>query len=149
MWRCAWRGLFVGAAYGFLTEGTMMQVGTPFKIFGGMAMRAVPLAKWRRPDGEAAFLANLIALRKTLVLCAGCENKMPRRWLDRVDYALVKAFSAEGTTCDYCRKPRPVNMYLPVDGKYHQELVQSQKSVDETRARQRELYNKDRRYLLG
>lgn len=115
----------------------------------GWLKKALPLHKWRRTQGMATFLRDLIALRKPIALCASCEAKMPRRWLDSTDYAFVKGFHAEGTACDYCRQLSSANLYHPVDGAYHQEMVAVNRMVEEVQARERALFNKDRRFLLG
>lgn len=116
---------------------------------GGVIARALPFWKWRRPDGLATMVRDLIALRKTLVLCHACERKMPRRWTEKYDYAFVKGFHAEGSACDYCRALTSANMYCAVDGAYHQAMERMSRSIEETRARERALYEKDRRYFLG
>lgn len=116
---------------------------------GGMIARALPLFKWRRPDGLASMVRDLIALRKTLVLCHACEQKMPWRWESRYNYVFVKGFYAEGVACDYCRAQTSANMYCAVDGAYHQEMESARKSVEATRARERAAYQRDRRFFLG
>lgn len=127
-----------------------MRIDEPFKVRGGAwVKRALPLFKWRRPDGLASMVRDLIALRKTLVLCHSCEQKMPRRWESRYNYAFVKGFHAEGAACDYCRVQTSANMYCAVDGPYHQEMEQGRRSVAETRARERAAYEKDRKFFLG
>ena len=61
-----------------------MRINEPFQVAGGgWLAKALPLHKWRRKEGLTAMVRDLIALRKTLVLCAGCEYKMPRRWTGR------------------------------------------------------------------
>ena len=116
---------------------------------GGVIARALPFFKWRRPDGLASMVCDIIALRKTLILCHSCEGKMPRRWESRYNYNFVKGFHAEGSACDYCRAQTPTNMYCAVDGVYHQMMEKARKSVEETKARERGLYEKDRRFFLG
>jgi hypothetical protein len=115
----------------------------------GWIAKALPFHKWRRPDGLASMVRDLIALRKTLILCATCEHKMPRRWELRYDYALVKGFHAEMAACDYCRNDfTATNMYCAVDGAYHQEMIRAQRSIQETRARERAAMARDRRFLI-
>lgn len=116
---------------------------------GGFLARALPFFRWRRPDGLASMVTDLVALRKTLILCASCEHKMPVRWESRYNYSFVKGFHAEGSACDYCRAQTSVNMYCAVDGAYHQEMSKAQKSVRETRARERASYERDKRFFLG
>ncbi len=127
-----------------------MRINEPHAVKGGgVIARALPFLKWRRPDGLASMVHDLIALRKTLILCHSCEHKMPRRWESRYNYAFVKGFHADGAACDYCRMQTTANMYCAVDGPYHQEMAQARQSVAETRARERALYEKDRRFFLG
>ena len=127
-----------------------MRIGEPHQVKGGgVIARALPFFKWRRPDGLASMVCDLIALRKTLILCHACAEKMPRHWQSRYNYSFVKGFHAEGSACDYCRALTPVNMYCAVDGAYHQEMHKARKSVEETRARERIAFDKDRRFFLG
>jgi hypothetical protein len=96
------------------------------------------------------MVRDLMALRKTLILCASCEHKMPRRWESRYNYALVKGFHAEQAACDYCRDDfTAANMYMAVDGSYHQAMARATRSVRETRARERAAAVRDRRFLLN
>ena len=126
------------------------RIGEPVPIQGGGAIkRGLPLWKWRRKDGLASFLRDLISLRKTIVLCFGCEHKMPRRWTEKYDYALIRGFHGEGAVCDYCRQHNTVNMYQTVMGKYHADWLVSERSVRETRERERAMFMKDRKYLIG
>lgn len=128
----------------------MMRIGEPHQVKGGgVIARALPLFRWRRSDGLASMVRDLIALRKTLILCHSCEGKMPRRWESRYNYAFVKGFHTEGSACDYCRVQTSANMYCASDGAYHQAMEKANKSVEETRARERAAYEKDRRFFLG
>ena len=111
--------------------------------------KALPLYKWRRKQGMATFLRDLIDLRKTVVLCASCEGKMPGRWTDKYNYAYVRGYHAEGAACDWCRQVTSTNLYQAADGKYHQDRMRMEKSVRETQARDHALFLKDRRYLIG
>jgi len=126
-----------------------MKIGEPFKVFGGAAVRALPLSKWKRPNGRSSFVQDMIELRKTLVLCRFCEFGMPRRWTSRYNYAFVKGFHADGTACDRCRVHAPTNMYCAVDGAYHREIALAQRSVREVKARERAAFDRDRRYFIG
>ena len=127
-----------------------MRIGEAYPVKGGgVISRALPFWKWRRPDGLASMVRDLIALRKTLILCYSCESKMPRRWESRYNYNFVKGFHAEGSACDYCRAQTPANMYCAVDGAYYGEMEKAQKSVEETKARDRQLYERDKKYLVG
>src|SRR3990167_60419 len=130
-----------------------MRIGEPYALQGcGALSRALPLWKWRRPDGLASMVRDLISLRKTLILCHSCEGKMPRKWESRYNYALVKGFHAGGTACDYCPQnglQPAVNMWCAVDGLYHQEMEKARKSVEETQARERAAYERDRTYFVG
>lgn len=127
-----------------------MRIGEPHQVKGGgVIVRALPLFRWRRPDGLASMVRDLIALRKTLILCSSCEHKMPHHWDSRYNYAFVKGFHAEGSACDYCRAQTTANMYCAVDGAYHQALEKARRSVEETRVRERKQYDRDRRFFLG
>lgn len=126
-----------------------MRISEPHKLqSGGFFSRALPLFKWRRKDGEASFLRDLIALRKPVALCKGCEHKMRYRWTSRYNYEFVKGFHAEMTHCDYCRTEGSANFYHPVDGAYHQEMVKWKKIEATVQARDRARLEKDRRYIL-
>ena len=125
-----------------------MRIGEPHPVKGGgVISRALPLWKWRRPDGLASMVVDLIALRKTLILCHSCEGKMPRRWESRYNYAFVKGFHAEGSACDYCRTQTSANMYCATDGAYHQEMEKARRSVEETHKRERALAERDRLFV--
>ena len=127
-----------------------MRIDEPFRVRGGgWIKKAKPFFKWSRPDGLASMVRDLIALRKTLILCTSCEHKMPRKWESRYNYNFVKGFHAEGSACDYCRAQTPVNMWCAVDGLYHQEMEKARKSVEETYARERATYERDRTYFVG
>lgn len=128
----------------------MARIGEPVQTKTGWITRALPFQKWRRPYGLASMIVDRVALRLTLNLCASCEHKMPWKWEDRYNYAFVKGFHAEQVACDYCRDDfTATNMYLAVDGAYHQEMVRSRRSVRETRERERLAAMKDRRFLLN
>jgi hypothetical protein len=127
-----------------------MRINEPVRVKGGgFIARALPLWQWRRTQGIATLVADLIQLRKTLILCHACEHKMPRHWESRYNYAFVKGFHAEGSACDYCRTQTTVNMYCAVDGAYHQEMEQARRSVAETQARERLAYMRNKKYFLG
>lgn len=125
-----------------------MRIGEPFKVLGGAAVRALPVHKWRRTQGVATFVRDLMALRKTLCLCTACERKMPRQWTRTYNYSYVQGFHAEGAACDYCRQVTTANMYCATDGAYHQQMEKGRQSVMETRRREAALFAKDRRYLM-
>lgn len=126
-----------------------MRVNEPFQVGGGWMAKALPLFKWKRKQGMATFLRDLMDLRKTITLCASCERKMPRRWTEKYNYAFVRGFQVECAACDYCRLPDACNMYQAVDGKYHQDRVRMEQSVRETQEKDRALFLKDRRYFIG
>ena len=131
-------------------DANYMRVGEPHPVKGGgYIARALPVWKWRRTQGIASFVLDLIQLRKTLIFCYTCEYKMPRRWESRYNYAFVKDFHGDGSACDYCRTQTTINMYCAVDGAYHQEMGKANRSIEETRARERQLYERDKRYFLG
>lgn len=126
-----------------------MRLSEPFTTASGYVTKALPLHKWRRKDGLASFVRDLIDLRKTLLLCPSCEQKMPRRWLGQYNYALVTGFHTEDTGCDYCRQLGCPNMYVAQDGKFHQEMVLAERRVRETRQREAEALQRDWRYMVG
>jgi hypothetical protein len=111
--------------------------------------RQVVLAKIRRKDGEASFLADMIALRKVLALCYYCaEHRLPRNWRKLFDYEELKGYHAHGH-CDYKREEGSVGLYMPGDGDYWQMHEKSTKAVDSIQARDQRRYAQDRRYLVG
>ena len=130
-----------------------MRIDEPVQVRGGgWVKKALPFFRWRRPDGLASMVVALIALRKTLLLCPSCEQKMPRCWESRYNYALVKGFHAGGSACDYCPQrglQGSVNMYCAVDGPYHRQIARIEQSRQETMVRERHMYDRDKYYLLG
>jgi hypothetical protein len=131
-------------------EKCNVRLNEPHKLrSGGLFARALPLFKWRRKDGEATFFGDLMALRKPIALCKGCERKMPYYWTSRYNYEFVKGYYAEMTACDYCRTEGSANFYHPVDGAYHQAMIHARKIVREVKARERAMYDRDRRYMIG
>lgn len=127
----------------------MMRVSQPVKTLSGYVARALPLSKWRRPAGLSSFLADMIALRKTLNLCSSCEHKMPRHWLDRTNYQFVRGFHAEAIACDRCRADVPTNMYVATEGRYAQQMREEKQAFDDIRRTERALRDNDRKYLLS
>lgn len=127
------------------------RIHEPFSVRGGAWMaKALPLHKWRRKQGMATFVRDLIDLRKTLVLCGGCERKMPYRWMEKYDYALVRGYNAAEAACDWCRQNNDhCNLYHTTHGKHHERCELAKQSIEETEARERDLYMKDRRYFIG
>jgi len=126
-----------------------MRISEPFKTLSGHIAKALPLSKWKRPDGLSSFLADMIGLRKTLNLCLSCERKMPRNWIERVDYQFVRGFHAEAIACDRCRQDVPTNMYVAVEGRYAQQMREEKRSIDNIRRTERALRENDRKYLLS
>lgn len=116
---------------------------------GSWIQKVLPLHQWRRKEGLSSFLTDMITLRHSLALCTGCERKMPRRWTERYNYEFVKGFYAEQTACDYCRALTSANMYCPVDGAYHQEMVKMRTMINEVQARERRMWDQDRKFLVG
>lgn len=124
--------------------------GDPIPILGGYLRPILPLFKWRRPEGLASFLRDRIALRKSLALCATCERKMPRSWLEQYDYALIRGYHMEDTGCDYCRDIySTTNLYMPGEGDYYRQWKLGTDSVRETRARDQKRAQEDQRFLVG
>jgi hypothetical protein len=110
--------------------------------------RALPLTRWRRPDGLSSFVRDMIALRKTLALCHSCEHKMPRNWRAQYDYELITHFHGE-CGCDYCRQTTSVNLYVAGEGAYWSEMYRSSKHVRETQERDRQRQLADPRTILA
>ena len=126
-----------------------MRIGESFKSAAGAVFESVlPLHRWRRKDGLASFLTNMLELRKTISLCHSCERKMPSKWLSRYNYVLVYGFSTDSTGCDYCRTVGSTNLYHAVEGPYAQEMARSLRSVAETQKRERQMLDKDPRWIL-
>ncbi len=73
---------------------------------------------------------------------------MPRKWQERYNYTLVKNFHADNTGCDYCRQETSTNLYVSTEGKYCQEMLLTEKSVRETKARERIQAERDRAMLF-
>jgi len=127
-----------------------MRISEPLRTAAGYVAKALPLHKWRRPDGLSSFLADMIALRKTLSLCHSCETgKMPRRWMDRYDYSFVRGFSIDLTACDLCRQHAACNMYVAVEGRYARQLDEERRLISALRERERRRLNEDSRYVIG
>lgn len=121
-----------------------MRVGESVKTAAGYMTKALPLHKWRRPDGLSSFMADMIGLRHALALCKSCEKKMGQKWLDKYGYGLVKSFHADSTNCDYCRQPESCNLFVAVEGNYYKEMTFAEKCVRETQERDRKTAERDR-----
>ncbi len=115
---------------------------------GALFERALPLHKWRRPDGMASFVRDMLGLRKTLSLCTSCEHKMPRKWLSQYNYSLVYGFSTDRTGCDYCRQVGATNLYHAVEGAYAQEMEMSRRFAEATMMRDRRLWAENPRAIV-
>lgn len=126
-----------------------MRINEPIKTAAGWMAKALPLHKWRRPDGLSSFLTDMIALRKTLCLCATCENHMPRRWTERYDYQFVRGFHAEAVACDKCRQRDSANMYVAVEGRYATQIRDEKAAFARIRAAEITHAQRDRQYLVG
>lgn len=126
-----------------------MRINEPLKTLSGYVSRALPLHKWRRPDGLTSFLADMVALRKTLSLCYSCEHKMPRAWEDRYNYQRVRQFYAECATCDWCRHPDSTTMFVAVEGRYAQQIRDEKAAFERIRAAERADAQRTRQYLVG
>jgi hypothetical protein len=121
-----------------------MRIGEALKVGAGYVTRALPLHKWPRKDGPASFLSDLIALRKSVLLCYSCEQKMGRRWQDRINYGLVKSFHADDGFCDSCRHSTSCNLYIPVEGQYYQDMTFAETCIKQTKERERQTAQRDR-----
>lgn len=105
-------------------------------------------AKWRRKDGLASMVADLIGLRKTLALCRYCsDTKMPRRWKQYYNYEELTTFHGV-SPCDYCRQEKPVSLFLAGEGGYWQQHEYGQRVVAEVQKRERQLLEIDRRFII-
>jgi hypothetical protein len=120
-----------------------MRVGEVVKTSSGWLQKVNPLHKWRRPDGPASFLEDMMQLRKALSLCWSCEHKMPRKWLDKYGYSLVRNFHTEASGCDLCRNVTSTNLYVATEGTYNQEAERMERYVRETRARDKAIAERD------
>ena len=126
-----------------------MRVSEPIKTAAGFIARTLPLSKWRRHDGLSSFLADMIALRKTLNLCHSCESaRMPHRWHEHYDYAFVRGFHAEAIACDRCRQDVPTNMYVAMEGNYARQIREEKQAFENIKRSKRALLEKDTRYFL-
>lgn len=119
-----------------------------FQTAQGWLQKALPLYKWRRKDGLASFLRDRIALRKTLSLCNACLVKMPRTWQQRYNYERVIHFHADDCGCDYCRETTSTTLFVAAEGDYHREWELTHNSVESTIKRDRQNFDKDRRFIL-
>ena len=109
----------------------------------------VKLAKWRRKDGLASFIADMIALRKPLQICHFCaERRMPSRWRNQYNYEKFNMFRGGESACDYCREEKPLTLYMATDNELWRTIELGEKSVAETRKRERLQYERDSRYIL-
>ena len=130
-------------------KGVAHKIGESFRSAAGAVFESVrPLHRWRRKDGLASFLTNMLELRKTISLCHSCERKMPSKWLSRYNYALVYGFSTDSTGCDYCRQVGSTNLYHAVEGPYAQEMERSRIYAQETMKRDRKMFDKDPRWFM-
>ena len=69
-----------------------------------------PGEAWRRLRSNAAFVSDFLARHKPLMLCAGCEQKMPGTWMSRYGYRLLRQFHGDGH-CDYCKGFASCNIF--------------------------------------
>ncbi len=123
--------------------------GKPFETPHGWAQYILPFFQWRRPDGRASFFTDRLGLRKSLSLCASCERYMlPRKWLDRYNYQLVRNVHGEGMGCDYCRADTTTNVYIPMEGTLAHEVNVMEPSVKATKERERRAMMQDNRSII-
>ncbi len=121
-----------------------MRIGEPVKAAAGYIAKALPLHKWRRPDGLSSFMADMIGLRHALCLCKSCETKMGNKWLIKYGYTLVKSFHADEQGCDYCRNETSCNLFVATEGNYAKEMTFAEKCVRETQERDRRTAERDK-----
>ena len=126
-----------------------MRVGETIRIAAGYLTKALPLHKWLRPDGLTSFMADMISLRKTLLLCKSCEHKMPRRWGERYGYDFVQGYYAECAHCTRCRRAEPTNMYVAREGRYAVQLAEERRILAQMQERERRAYDNDKKYLVN
>jgi len=126
-----------------------MRINEPIKTATGWVSRALPLSKWRRPDGLTSFLADMVALRKTLSLCLSCEHRMPRHWEDRYNYQKVRTFYIDYATCDWCRHPDSTTMFVATEGAYAAQIRTEKAAFERIRAAERADDQRTRQYLIG
>ena len=72
-------------------------------------------AKVRRQGvSNAAWIADRVALQKSLQLCSRCRTTLPFRWQARWHYAEFTQYHGDGC-CDGCRRLETVTLYLSTD----------------------------------
>jgi hypothetical protein len=107
------------------------------------------IAKWRRRDGQASFLCDLIELHKTLALCNNCAKiKMPRKWQSLYLYEKLTTFHGEDF-CDYCRQEGPISLYMHATDSVWPQMHHSMEVERRVRKRERELWEKNPGHFAG
>lgn len=89
---------------------------------------------WAKPRRKtmASHVSDFIALRKNLLLCSGCECRMPWRWAKHYEYRMLPGFHAEGP-CDSCRLDGPGNLYTPEEGGYAAQWDKVERTLENAR----------------
>jgi hypothetical protein len=101
-----------------------------------MAVVGQPI-QWRkvlRKITNASWVSDMIALRKALQFCTGCEAKMPWRWQTRFEYRAFTAYHGDGQ-CDGCRQDTAVTLYQRTDSPEYAAAERYDRLVQATRAR--------------
>lgn len=113
---------------------------------GALKVWKQPWKWWRRRIADAAMLSHFIALKKTILLCASCEGKMPHKWFEHYGYRLLHNMHSQGS-CTYCRKFESCNMYFYWNERYVQEWDAMERI--HTHARDQQLAIRDKRRITG
>ena len=131
-----------------------MRFGIPLMIpmLGGGRLKVAkqPGEKWRRRKSNAAQMADLIALHKTIALCATCERRMPRKWGARYGYRVVHNAHTEAN-CDFqgpaCEGYADCNLFHYVSGDYMRQWDAVQATI--RAAKEQRLQITDRRRVFA
>jgi hypothetical protein len=116
-----------------------------------MALAGNPIhwLKQRRPIVNASWVNDMIALKRALQFCKGCEPKMPWRWQSLFNYRPFsmpdgRAYEGNGQ-CDWCRQERPIVLYQRTDSPEYEAGEKYDRMIAETRARETGFTVVDRR----
>lgn len=110
---------------------------------------AINWLKIRRPVSNATWIADRMALQKSVQLCSTCLYKMPRRWKAIYHYEEFTQYHGEGQ-CDGCRHDDTVTLFLSTDDPWHEECERQARvsqALDHEESRARAFSVEDRRRL--
>lgn len=88
----------------------------------------------RGPKTAGSVLHDLVALRKSLMLCKSCEVKMHPAHLKRLGYVELTQFHARGL-CDGCQHETHCALWLPHDSPH---VMQDEERRSRAALRQRD-----------